>query len=93
MNSEVGGRGSELTKPLLEEIQTLDHRDKKKGREAPVKRGMTTVSAGGFFEPWLGRTRFVNTQYPVSGLCHSSERSAQRPQSSRGYRGEGTEAL
>lgn len=81
MASEVGGRGPELTKPLMEEIQSLDQRGKKKRREALVKRGMT-VSAGAFFQPWLGRARFVSTGYPVASVSplrsqHRDHRAAE----------------
>lgn len=75
MNNEVGGRGPKLTKPLLKEIQSLDHRDKKKEQEARVKRGMIhTVCAGDFFELWLGRARFVSTRYLVASVLRSQQR-------------------
>lgn len=82
MTSEVGGRGPELTKPLLEEIQSLDQRGKKKGREAPVKRGMTHSVCRGLLQAVAGLCQIC--KYTIlCGLCHSSERSAETTEHQR----------
>lgn len=78
MTREMGGRGPELTQPLLEGIQSPDQRGKKKGREAPVKRRKTMQCVcRGLLGALAGPCQICKYRTP-SGFCHSSEKSAQR---------------